>query len=628
MTALTDALSAALLHFLWQGLAVALLLWITLFALRKRSANARYAASCFALAVLAILPVVTTAWVYEGRLAIGSVHSGLPALPVQSTSSVVFLNSTNAPWLAWVQSWALTVWSVGVLLFSVRIVWGCKYIYALKRQGRPADRRIEMILLRLVNRMGIARNVRLLLSSMADAPSVVGWLRPVVLLPASSVLGLTPEQLEAVIAHELAHVRRLDYLVSAFQVVIETLLFYHPAVWWTSSRIRHERELCCDDAVIHCCGDALCYAHALTALEKERVLQPSMVLGAGGSGLFYRIQRIIGVKTMEYGPSKISGLLVFSLALAGVLASMNGLRAEPQKPEPGVQSIEQAKLSADLKKMAAIAGQDSPGVAVNLGAANVVHRTGIEYPRAAITNGIQGSVSAEVTLDKAGNVVDARVLSGPTELRRAVLQSILQWHFVSDSSQTTRVVHVAFDAKAVQNERRELEQARSEEKATLELRKKELSSNAETQPSQKEIEKQLEEARIAYTDLVKWKEGNAELEKQQFRDLDDMKARKQLEAEYAAITREYKIAAATKPESAVGRVLKSVRFVGFSSGELEGSLMSRLPIREGDEVSKELIEKTGAAVRQFDEHLEFRFIPLEQNGAELQIIVPGVRRPF
>src|SRR4029434_68939 len=98
----------------------------------------------------------------------------------------------------------------------------------------------------------------------AAVHSAVGRLRPVLLLPAASLAGLTPQQLEAVLAHELAHIRRHDYLGNVFQTLVEALLFYHPAVWWPSARIRYERELCCDDLAVEVCGDPVCYERALT----------------------------------------------------------------------------------------------------------------------------------------------------------------------------------------------------------------------------------------------------------------------------------------------------------------------------------------------------------------------------
>ena len=117
---------------------------------------------------------------------------------------------------------------------------------------------------------------------MVDVPTVVGWLRPAVILPVAALANLSPAQVEAVLAHELAHIRRHDYLVNLFQTLAETLLFYHPAVWWLSARIRTEREHCCDDVAVAVSGDAVGYARALAELEAWRVGTPGMALAATG----------------------------------------------------------------------------------------------------------------------------------------------------------------------------------------------------------------------------------------------------------------------------------------------------------------------------------------------------------
>ena len=122
----------------------------------------------------------------------------------------------------------------------------------------------------LQRRMGLTRAIRYCESLRLDAPAVAGWIRPVVLLPVSALSGLTAAQLEAVIAHELAHIRRYDTLVNLFQVGVETLLFYHPAVWWLGSRVRAEREHCCDDAAVALCGSPVTYAHALTRMAESK----------------------------------------------------------------------------------------------------------------------------------------------------------------------------------------------------------------------------------------------------------------------------------------------------------------------------------------------------------------------
>jgi uncharacterized protein (TIGR03435 family) len=212
----------------------------------------------------------------------------------------------------------------------------------LRRFGAPADQAVLTTVASLATHMGITRPVRVLISMRVDVPSVLGWLRPVILLPPATVMGLTPQQLEAVLAHELAHVKRHDYLVNMLQMVAETLLFYHPVVWWTSSQIRRERELCCDDLAVRACGDAWCYARALTRLERMRVTLPSLAMGSTGGSLRYRIQRLLGATTREYRASPWPSVLAICLGLACVALNVAWLRAQKQSdlgPQFEVASI-------------------------------------------------------------------------------------------------------------------------------------------------------------------------------------------------------------------------------------------------------------------------------------------------
>src|SRR5213075_1678041 len=137
--------------------------------------------------------------------------------------------------------------------------------------------------------MRLRRAVKLVESAAVEVPAVISWLRPVVLLPASTLTGLAPKQIEMVLAHELAHIRRHDFLVNILQAVVETLMFYHPAVWWMSRRLRIERENCCDDLAVAVCGDALQYARALTRLEELRG-GPRIALAANGGSLLTRVR--------------------------------------------------------------------------------------------------------------------------------------------------------------------------------------------------------------------------------------------------------------------------------------------------------------------------------------------------
>jgi TonB family protein len=456
MSAMEQALSAALLHLVWQGLLVAFGLWMALFVLRKRSANTRYLTSCAALALLAALPVITACLTYAGPLAGAAPASMIRSIPRIVSAATASSGPPPSAWLRSLERWALPAWALGVLLFSLRLVWAAKQVSALRRGAQPPAAPALALIAGLAVRMRLARPVRVLISAIPDSPSVVGWLRPVVLLSAATILGLTPQQLEAVLAHELAHIWRYDHLVNMLQILVETLLFYHPAVWWTSAQIRREREMCCDDLAVATCGDALCYARALTKLERLRVMRPRLALGGTDGPLFYRIRRLIGDKGHEYGPSKLPGILALSLGLACLALNMQWARGQQQEaraPEPA--AVESAAL-------------DDPGIRVDLGGAAVIHRAPVEYPDAALKAGVQGTVVVEVTLDASGMVSDAHVVSGPADLRRAALESVLQWHFTRDAAGHTRQVSIAFQAPPSSAAESSVEPASREQKQRFE----------------------------------------------------------------------------------------------------------------------------------------------------------------
>ena len=290
------ALGWTLLHSVWQGALVALLLAPALYLLRGRPAQARYAAACAALALLMALPVATfcvllpgaaettaTTALAEpapaqppGTVASGSAAAG--AMTMAGQPQPVALLHALLPWL-------VVLWVAGVLTLSLRYLAGWTYTIRLRRRGTGAvGQRWHDQLARLTERMGVRRAVRLVSSARVHVPTVAGWLRPVILMPVSVFAGLTPQQVEMILAHELAHIRRHDYLVGLLQAVCETLLFYHPATWWLSARIRAEREHCCDDAVVAVCGDAYTYAAALAQLEHVRQASPRLALAASGGG--------------------------------------------------------------------------------------------------------------------------------------------------------------------------------------------------------------------------------------------------------------------------------------------------------------------------------------------------------
>ena len=180
-----------------------------------------------------------------------------------------------------------------------------------------------------------------------QAPAVIGWFRPVVFLPVTALTGLSEEQLEAVIAHELAHIQRLDPFVNVFQVCVETLLFYHPAVWWLNKRIRAEREHCCDDMAVALCGNAVEYARALTLMEEWRSA-PVFAMAANRGPLTERIVRVLGLKTLGAGMRGI-GLTGSVLCLSAALVAGNALlgMAHP-RPVAGGSSQASGQASTDF----------------------------------------------------------------------------------------------------------------------------------------------------------------------------------------------------------------------------------------------------------------------------------------
>jgi TonB family protein len=235
--------------------------------------------------------------------------------------------------------WVLLAWFAGVVVYVVRLNVGLIVAHRLKsRDTHAAAEELQRVFEVLRRRLGIARAVRLMHSARVQVPTVIGWLRPVVLIPASCLTGLSADQIEAIFCHELAHVRRHDYLVSVFQSVVEALLFYHPAVWWVSKQVRRERECCCDEMAVEVGGDVLTYARALSYLEEHRACVPEFVLGANGGVLKMRIKRLLGSKEDVAG-SPFAALVVLAVVVAFAGSYFVAVaRAQANKPQAALSS--------------------------------------------------------------------------------------------------------------------------------------------------------------------------------------------------------------------------------------------------------------------------------------------------
>ena len=302
----------SLLHFVWQGFALVAIASVAMTLFRR--ASVRYLIGVLTLLAMVASVAVTFVLLVNSQSALQATEAA--ATPVIVFAQKTFLMQAPQPLIAGApaaksfsaQALPLLVefWLAGVVFFALRMAGGLIY---LERLRRAASISVAPALLakcrELQARLGLTRVIRFCECHWLDAPAVIGWFRPVVLLPVRALTGLTEDQIEAVIAHELAHIRRFDAFVNLFQVIAESLLFFHPAVWWLNKRVRIERENCCDDVAVAACGNHLGYARALTTMEEWRAT-PALSIAANGSPLAARISRILGLR--HAAESRTAGL--------------------------------------------------------------------------------------------------------------------------------------------------------------------------------------------------------------------------------------------------------------------------------------------------------------------------------
>lgn len=322
------ALGWSLVHFLWQGTALAAAAAGAMAICRRTSM--RYIVAVSALVLMLLLPLATFAFfVQQSSSASTTTQASPPAevrWPIIRGHVVVPVSVAPVSVAASrdLIAWLVEAWLCGVAFFSLRSAGGFLLLERERRKRSSVVREhVLEICYDLQDRLGITRGIQYCECAWLQAPAVIGWFRPIVFLPASVLTGLSQDQLQAVIAHELAHIQRLDSFVNVFQVCVETLLFYHPAVWWLNKRIRAEREHCCDEIAVSHCGNPLEYARALTMMEEWRSA-PVFAMAANRGPLTERIMRVLGLKTLGSGMRGI-GLTGSLLCLSAALLAGNAL---------------------------------------------------------------------------------------------------------------------------------------------------------------------------------------------------------------------------------------------------------------------------------------------------------------
>ena len=356
MNTLNDMLSSSLLraagftllHSLWQGAVVAVGASLLLGGLHRHCAAVRYRVLLSALVLLVGMAVVTfgSYWV-TGALVTSSSFPALATSPLPGIAAAHGGGASNGtPTYAGADNQIFAVgttyverhlpllvgaWALGLLAMTLRLLAGFAYVRRLRGYrvaALPAtwQQRVD----ELCAKAGLTQRVQVMASALVPSPVVVGYLKPVILLPVSAATGLSPRELEMILAHEVAHVLRRDYLVNLLQALAEVVFFYHPAVWFLSAGLRTEREYCCDEVATQLCGDPRTLAQALSSLAELAYTEahtPRLVLAATGSGgrgrLLGRVRRLL----TPAPPAALGGLWAACLTLASAALLVGSMLA-------------------------------------------------------------------------------------------------------------------------------------------------------------------------------------------------------------------------------------------------------------------------------------------------------------
>lgn len=315
---IAQALGWALVHSIWQIAIVSLLLAAVMVVLHDKSARLRYLIAIGSLGLILLVSAITFFSVLQSPRATATGNVEIS----QITYTQLFFDTNYqqgffTAWMSNISSFIeqnlnlfLAAWFVGVGILSVRLTGGIAYIMRLRsKRLKPVAANLNAKLLKLTERFQLKKKVQLFESALVSVPTVVGYLKPYILVPVGTFAGLPVNQIEAILAHELAHIKRNDYLINIFQSVLEIVYFFHPGIWWISNTIRKERELCCDDLALESGCDAITLARALTTIEELSINQSKTTLAMALTGkgtLLNRIKRLIGHS--EKSSSTVNGI--------------------------------------------------------------------------------------------------------------------------------------------------------------------------------------------------------------------------------------------------------------------------------------------------------------------------------
>jgi beta-lactamase regulating signal transducer with metallopeptidase domain len=332
---LVTALGRMIFHSFWQGAAIAFLLGLVLFFSGKKSAQLRYSLAFSALILFVAACSVTFLYEYNSAEVIQPLQVNVPSN--FTVSDELFENPVNpaeTEFSIWKEintyfnrnlPLLVFLWMSGLFFFSLRFIGSVLYVQKVRTRGiNELD--IEWVYRsrEIGRKLGFKKFIPVFESVNIKVPLTIGYLKPAILLPLEMISGLPYTQVEALIAHEFAHIKRYDFLINLIQTLVETIFFYHPAVWWISNQIREERENCCDDITVKVCRDSLAYSKALYNLLQIQHNHPELALAASGkvNQLLRRIKRMNGEKSkFSYGGRFAAFMFVFAITAAVLVLS-------------------------------------------------------------------------------------------------------------------------------------------------------------------------------------------------------------------------------------------------------------------------------------------------------------------
>lgn len=297
------SLALTLLHFLWQGILVAAVLKSLLLIFNHNKPQLRYALSTLAMLINLLLPLITFFIIYrtkdspENYLTDSLVFNEL--IQELKQPDALFSYQELIETLPMLLPYISIVWLIATTLLASKLLIEVTSVSKLtQQQVITPSATLQTRFTELAKQINIKIAPRLLISLKVEVPMAIGWLKPIVLLPANMVSGLNNAQLEMLILHELGHIRRHDYLVNFFQTLVEILLFFHPSVSWVSKQMRNEREYCSDDIAVQHCGNAVAYAHTLVetaslCTKAHNHTIPDLAMAASGGDLKQRVVRLV-----------------------------------------------------------------------------------------------------------------------------------------------------------------------------------------------------------------------------------------------------------------------------------------------------------------------------------------------